>query len=193
MRNTGGYVQSLASKLKSEGTAKTRGSGTNAIFKVVPTSADEELDIAEDELNRQSGDLAVYKYYFKATGWWNTAAFFGTVVIFGVATKMTEFMLTYWTKAVETRGNEVNGFYLGLYAMLAITGMLGLCVSVYILALRMVPNSARLLHERLLNTVMGAPLSFFTTTDTGITTNRWVPVIYKYHLMLTLCKGFPRI
>merc|ERR1712093_668379 len=62
LRNTGGYVQSLASKLKSEGTAKTGGSGTNAIFKVVPTSADEELDIAEDELNRQSGDLAVYKY-----------------------------------------------------------------------------------------------------------------------------------
>ncbi|PVH72950.1 putative ATP-binding cassette transporter [Cadophora sp. DSE1049] len=173
LRNTGGYVQSLASKLKSEGTAKASGSGNGVPLKVVPTSADEELDIAEDELNRQSGDIAVYKYYFKATGWLNTAAFFGTVVIFGVATKMTEFMLTYWTKAVESRGNEANGFYLGLYAMLAITGMLGLCVSVYILALRMVPNSAQLLHERLLMIVMGAPLSFFTATDTGITTNRF--------------------
>ncbi|KAK0104754.1 hypothetical protein ONS95_005024 [Cadophora gregata] len=173
LRSAGGYVQSLASKLKSEGTAKASETGNVASPKVVSTSADGELDIAEDELNRQSGDIAVYKYYFKATGWPNTVAFFGSVVIFGVATKMTEFMLTYWTKAVESRGNEANGFYLGLYAMLAITGMLGLCVSAYILALRMVPSSAQLLHERLLNTVMGAPLSFFTTTDTGITTNRF--------------------
>ncbi|KAG4443574.1 hypothetical protein IFR05_000951 [Cadophora sp. M221] len=173
LSNTGGYVQSLASKLKTEGTAKATSSGNGSPSKLTPTSEDEELEIAELEINRQSGDLAVYKYYFGATGWFNTAAFFASIIMFGVATKMTEFLLTYWTKAVDSRGNEVNSFYLGLYAMLAITGMFGLCLAVYIVALKMVPGSAQILHERLLNTVMGAPLSFFTTTDTGVTTNRF--------------------
>ncbi|KAH6718942.1 putative ATP-binding cassette transporter [Leptodontidium sp. MPI-SDFR-AT-0119] len=173
LRNTGGYVQSLASKLKGEGTAKASGRGNGGPLKLTLTSEDEELEIAELEINRQSGDLTVYKYYFRATGWFNTAAFFASIITFGVATKMTEFLLTYWTKAVDSRGNEVNTFYLGLYAMLAITGMFGLCLAVYMVALKMVPSSAQLLHERLLNTVMGAPLSFFTTTDTGITTNRF--------------------
>ncbi|KAH7329994.1 putative ATP-binding cassette transporter [Rhexocercosporidium sp. MPI-PUGE-AT-0058] len=173
LRNSGGYVQSLASKLKSEGTAKTSGSGNGGPSKLMPTSEDEELEIAELEINRQSGDFAVYKYYFRATGWFNTAAFFASIIMFGVAIKMTEFLLTYWTKAVDARGNEVNALYLGLYALLAITGMFALCLAVYILALKMVPRSAQMLHETLLNTVMGAPLSFFTKTDTGITTNRF--------------------
>ena len=158
--------------MKSEGTAKANGSGEGGPSKLVLASEDEELQLAELEINRQSGDFAVYKHYFRSTGWLNTAAFFAAIILVGVATKMTEFLVTYWTRAVESQGNEVNAFYLGLYAMVTITGMFALCVSIYILALRMVPSSARVLHERLLNTVMGAPLSFFTTTDTGITTNR---------------------
>lgn len=98
--------------------------------------------------------------------------FFAGVMLFTVASKMTEFLLTYWTKAVAARGNEVNAFYLGLYAMLSLLGLCGLVLGVVMLALKMVPRSASLLHGRLLGTVMGAPLSFFTTTDTGITTNR---------------------
>lgn len=68
----------------------------------------------------------------------------------------------------------MNGLYLGLYAMLACCGMIGMAGAAGHLLLRMVPLSAEKLHERLLNTVMGAPLSFFTSTDTGTTTNRSV-------------------
>ncbi|KAL2067058.1 hypothetical protein VTL71DRAFT_1482 [Oculimacula yallundae] len=172
LSQTGGYVQSLASKLKSEGSVKS-GTKNDSPTKIALTAEDDLLELAELELNRTSGDFAVYKYYFRSTGWINTTAFFSCIVLFGVASKMTEFLLTYWTKAVESRGNEVNGFYLGLYAMLALMGMIALCLAVYFLALGMVPQSARLLHERLLGTVMDAPLSFFTRTDTGITTNRF--------------------
>ncbi len=84
------------------------------------------------------------------------------MVLYGVASKMTEFLVTYWISASATRGNEVNGFYIGLYAMLALIGLLGLVMAVVLLALVVVPRSAEVLHERLLNTVMNAPLSFFT-------------------------------
>ena len=55
-----------------------------------------------------------------------------------------------------------DGFYIGLYAMLALIGLLGLVMAASQLALVMVPRSAEVLHGRLLNTVMNAPLSFFT-------------------------------
>lgn len=78
------------------------------------------------------------------------------------------------TKAVAKEGNEVNNFYLGLYGMLTGLAAIGLGGSVWYLLLKMMPRSCAILHERLLNTVMRAPLSFFTSTDTGTTTNRLV-------------------
>ena len=76
------------------------------------------------------------------------------------------------TDAVAKHGNQVNDFYLGMYGLLAGLGLIGLMGSAWIFLLKVVPKSASVLHERLLKTVMAAPLSFFTSTDTGITTNR---------------------
>ena len=76
------------------------------------------------------------------------------------------------TDAVAARGNEVNNFYLGMYTLLAGLGMFGLVGGAYQFLLKVVPKTASVLHERLLKTVMAAPLSFFTSTDTGTTTNR---------------------
>ena len=77
------------------------------------------------------------------------------------------------TDAVATHGNSVNGFYLALYTMLVLLSTVGLFGGAWQLLIFMVPKSAEVLHERLLNTVMGAPLSFFTSTDIGTTTNRF--------------------
>jgi hypothetical protein len=160
LRNAGGYVQSLATKIKSEDTATSTEKSPDISAQPAPFQTDNEEEI--EELNRQTGDFAVYKYYFASIGWFPTAVFFAFVVLYGVAFKMTEFLVTYWTKATTTHGNEANGFYIGLYAMLSLLSFLGLIVSVIVLALIMVPRSAGVLHGKLLATVMGAPLSFFT-------------------------------
>src|ERR1700690_1566288 len=76
------------------------------------------------------------------------------------------------TSAVEARGNEVNSYYLGLYGLLTGLGVIGLPGGGGQLVFNMVQKSAAVLHSRLLNTVMGAPLSFFSSTDIGTTTNR---------------------
>jgi ATP-binding cassette subfamily C (CFTR/MRP) protein 1 len=78
------------------------------------------------------------------------------------------------TNAVAKKGNEVNSFYIGMYTMLSGLAMITLTLAAAELLLNMVPKSAAVLHEKLLKTVMGAPLSFFTSTDTGTTTNRQV-------------------
>lgn len=73
---------------------------------------------------------------------------------------------------MAAQGNQVNNFYLGMYALLSGLAILNLQLAAGELVIFMVPKSAEVLHSRLLNTVMGAPLSFFTSTDVGTTTNR---------------------
>lgn len=41
---------------------------TNTATKVAPAGTETKTDVS-----RQTGDLTVYKYYFKASGWYNVA------------------------------------------------------------------------------------------------------------------------
>ena len=86
---------------------------------------------------------------------------------------MTQLLLTYWTEAVAVNGNSVNAFYLGMYGLLAGISTLGLMGAAWQYLIIMLPNSAGRLHKSLLQTVMAAPLSFFTATDTGEIANRF--------------------
>jgi ABC-type proline/glycine betaine transport system ATPase subunit len=134
--NAGGYVQSLATRIKNENTRSSAEKRTDVSPRPEPFKPDHDEEI--EELNRQTGDFAVYSYYFGSIGWITTAMFFAFVVLFGVSSKMTEFLITFWTKAVAAHGNEVNGFYISLYALLAFLGLLGLVLAVAQLALAMV-------------------------------------------------------
>ncbi|MCJ1434939.1 hypothetical protein MMC27_004309 [Xylographa pallens] len=174
LRVAGGYVQSLATEHKVEDRTK--------VYNEIPTNTDTTLarsgmvgkvEAEVEELNRQTGEFAVYKYYFSSVGWLSSFVFFGAMALHGIAKKMTELLIIFWTDAVTVHGNAVNGFFLGIYGSLTaltITGLVGGC---YYFILSIVPRSSEILHARLLHTVMGAPLSFFTTTDTGTTTNRF--------------------
>ncbi|PQE13970.1 hypothetical protein CJF30_00006789 [Rutstroemia sp. NJR-2017a BBW] len=175
LMQTGGYVQNLATHHRSEGNSEEAGEPENKISKTNPFSVNENGDMLDEmeDLNRQTGDFAVYKYYFASIGWRANLLFFLMVLIFGSASKLPEFALTYWTRAVAHEGNEANAYWLGIYGMLTGVSLIGFVTCCAVLMLYMVPRSAEVLHERLLKAVMGAPLSFFTATDTGTTTNRF--------------------
>lgn len=81
--------------------------------------------------------------------------------------------ITYWTAAVREKGNAVNHFYLGIFLLFEILSTLSLVCTGCLVFLRMTPSSSRQQHMSILNTVMAAPLSFFTSTDTGNTLNRF--------------------
>jgi ABC-type bacteriocin/lantibiotic exporter with double-glycine peptidase domain len=173
LKIAGGYVQGLAAKSKAESIGSSSEEAAEVLGKPLPFSSEaEQIELTEQDLTRQTGDIAVYKYYFAATGWISTIVFVGFCILFEIAAKLSAFLLTYWTQAVSVHGNSADNYYLGLYAMMTGLSVLGIMGSVIQLALRMVPRSAQLLHARLLETVMRAPLAFFTTTDTGTITNR---------------------
>ena len=176
LKSSGGYVQGLATRLKIEDDSSSEDAAADALpsMKLVPSSPvdQKEYNAQAEELNRQTGGFQVYKYYFYSIGWKMNTIFVSFVVLYGTAGKLTEFVVTYWTDAVATQGNEVNSFYLGMYSLLAGLGLIGLMGGAYQMVIKIVPRTAPVLHERLLRTVIAAPLSFFTSTDTGTTTNR---------------------
>jgi ATP-binding cassette, subfamily C (CFTR/MRP), member 1 len=81
--------------------------------------------------------------------------------------------MKFWTAAVTKHGHSVDTTYLAVFVTLGVItllAVLGVCFHVFT---RMAPTSASKLHSRLLETVVSAPLAFFTSTPTGETLNRF--------------------
>ena len=174
LETNGGYVALLKAKYRtdtghSEQTTQQRQPVTMALAGPEEVNG---IDTMEEELARQSGDLSLYLYYFGSVHWASTVFWASCFVLMGVTTKLSEYLVNFWTSSLEKHGSSVNGLYLGLYSMLAILTSIGLVGGAYHYILFFSPRSAQSLHERLLNSVMNAPLSFFTSVDVGTTTNR---------------------
>ncbi|KAJ3962062.1 hypothetical protein N0V92_001239 [Colletotrichum tropicale] len=132
----------------------------------VPTNA----RVTEAQLTRQTGDTEVYKLYFSSIGWRMLGPFIFMVVLYVGFTKLPQVWLRVWT---EEGTNERPVMYFGIYLMFALLYLVMNAVSLSFWMLTVVPRSARHLHQMLLDAVLAAPLVFFTTTDSGVTLNRF--------------------
>jgi ATP-binding cassette subfamily C (CFTR/MRP) protein 1 len=93
---SGGYVQSLATKHKREDESSVDlDNSAPTPEKFSPVTEVDEVQLEVEELNRQTGDIAVYKYYFASIGWRHNTLFLFYIVIFGLGLKLPEFLLTY--------------------------------------------------------------------------------------------------
>ncbi|KAL0937343.1 ABC multidrug transporter [Colletotrichum truncatum] len=134
------------------------------------TPAVPNAKITEAELTRQKGDTEIYKLYFSSIGWRMLAPFIFMVVLFVATTKLPQVWLRLWT---ENGTNERPAMYFGVYVMFSILCLLMNALSLSFWMLIVIPRSAKHLHQMLLDAVLAAPLFFFTTTDSGVTLNRF--------------------
>jgi ABC-type multidrug transport system ATPase subunit len=96
LKNSGGYVQSLAAKHKEEDESNVKAEVTvQTSNKPLLVAEDEDTELEVAELNRRTGDFSVYKYYFAAMGWKQNTVFALCIILWGVGTKLTEFLLTF--------------------------------------------------------------------------------------------------
>jgi ATP-binding cassette, subfamily C (CFTR/MRP), member 1 len=96
LRTSSGYVQEVTTKLRANGDSRTQEQPKPTLLGIHKLkSGVDEQEAQEEEINRQSGDFAVYKYYFAATGWWQTLIFVAFVVLYGVGSQMTQLIMTY--------------------------------------------------------------------------------------------------
>lgn len=96
LKTSGGYVQGLTAKLRSNDDPRASEQPKPTVTDTPPFKMDaDEHEAQAEELNRQSGDFAVYRYYFASIGWTRNLIFAIVVVLYGVASKMSQLLLTY--------------------------------------------------------------------------------------------------
>lgn len=126
-----------------------------------------------DDQARKLGDSTVYKYYFSAVGTGALILFIGSGVVFGFLANFPKVWLSYWSEDTARGGNAKHSqaYYIGIYGMLEGLCILAFITNVYTVVRAIIRQTGTVLHEQTLETVVNAPLRFFTTTDTGVVTN----------------------
>lgn len=161
IRNEGSHLDQLMSS-----TAKVVHSTLAPKEKVI-------TDDSEFEANKRTGDLSIYAYYIGTVGWVSVITFVIAISAYVFSISFPQIWLGWWSNENARDPNSRLGYWLGIYALLGVLGLASLIVSCWQIIITMVPQSGQNFHFRLLKTVLNAPLSFFSTTDTGVTLNRF--------------------
>ncbi|PTB37966.1 hypothetical protein M441DRAFT_60292 [Trichoderma asperellum CBS 433.97] len=134
----------------------------------------ELLRVAKDVSDTtNSGDLAVYQWYFQAAGKRNFALFLILCSLFVVGSTYPQIFLRSWTeKTLQGQKSTVSSFYGVLFGVgsMAWLGFYGACIWLF---LQMAVRVARSFHTMLLETMLNASMDFFATNDSGRTLNRF--------------------
>ena len=146
---------------------------TNKILHPTLPPSEESTESKEFEANKRTGDLAIYAYYAKSVGWFAVVTFIVAMCAYVFCISFPQIWLGWWANANAQRPNQRLGYYLGIYAVLGVMGLVSLIISCWQIIITMVPQSGGNFHHRLLKTVLAAPMTFFSTTDTGVTLNRF--------------------
>ncbi|KAB8210096.1 putative multidrug resistance protein [Aspergillus parasiticus] len=158
--------------LSADGQVELQTTGRDAILyaAIPPNSSDDPVnEVEEEDRTRQIGDLSVYYYYARIVGPFLCTVFLLAHAFLAFAENFPRVWLSKWTEA----GGGQLPLYLSVYIALALAASMLVLGCIWVIFLELMPKSAIRLHWRLLNAVIRAPLSFFSTTDSGVTLNRF--------------------
>ncbi|KAI1857175.1 uncharacterized protein JN550_013412 [Neoarthrinium moseri] len=169
LQSQNGYVRDLALDQSSQARCEDDESIENEA-KSVPQAEPAREDPELLDLKRQTGDVSLYAFYLKSVSATIALCWLGLAVLYTGLSKVPDVWVRIWA---EQGMNHNSGYYFGSYFALAFSCVLASALSVSFFMLVIVPKSSQHLHWLFLNSVMKAPLWFFTTTDSGVTLNRF--------------------
>ncbi|KAJ5803205.1 ABC multidrug transporter [Penicillium pulvis] len=179
LSNSQGYIQRLGLKSipdrepSCEKPAPKKGISNQPQLDRATTGSSGTAPLSQDAIAlRQVGDATVYKHYFKSMGWFVAACSLFFAALWGFFTNYPSIWLTYWGNAVASDNPPHSyAYYAGIYALLQMCAMVALLLLGITLFIVSVKKAGAVLHQDALRTLIRAPLSFFTKTDTGVVTN----------------------
>ncbi|KAF4440439.1 putative ABC multidrug transporter [Fusarium austroafricanum] len=135
-----------------------------------PPSATTEA--SDDDGSRQNGDRTVYKHYAKSVGPLIVVLTLLFATFWGFLTNFPTIWLKFWTDDVYSSNPDHSfAYYAGIYALLNFCALVSLLLLAICILIFIVRKAGANLHHDALQTLIQAPLRFFTTTDTGVVTN----------------------
>ncbi|KAI6758651.1 hypothetical protein HG530_010891 [Fusarium avenaceum] len=140
----------------------------------VPTNSDDIPATTQQDQARQLGDFSVYRHYFSAMANWVIFMLVLSCCCYGFTSSFPTIWLKYWSAdIVRPNPTHSGSFYVGIYALLQTACLLSLSGVVLLCTQSMISQSGSILHHRALQTVVVAPLRFFTVVDAGTVTNHF--------------------
>ncbi|GAA6024113.1 hypothetical protein JCM10207_003170 [Rhodosporidiobolus poonsookiae] len=137
--------------------------------------------------NREQGAVKsdVYKGYLESMGWSSILLFAASMLLYQVFQVTTTVWLKYWSEHnQEDRQNSHLGFYLGVYGALGITAAAFFAINAAVTFALCSIRSATVLHHRLFDAVIRAPMRFFESTASGTILNRFAADIAIVDVLL---------
>ncbi|WYZ44670.1 hypothetical protein EsH8_VII_001106 [Colletotrichum jinshuiense] len=165
-----GFTQDPKQSLKVQ-INETKQSATEEQPRVDKTVQKQNLKVAEavSDLSRATGDFSLYGYYLQAVGFRNFFILLACTSVYSFFITFPQYWLQKWTEAPDSQ----TMFYVGGYLILSLIAWTSTNGSMWSTHILIAPESGAELHRRLLSTIIGAPLSYFSKTDTGVILNRF--------------------
>ena len=126
-------------------------------------------DEATEDLLRRTGEWKTYKHYFKSSGYAPSLLSLFFTVLYVLSLQMPGILVNHFSDNDSSSAT----LFTSILGISAAMGLFGLTAMAYTVFMIMQPRSASGLHLKMLQTVLNAPLSFFTRTDIGSITNRF--------------------
>ncbi|KAL7904487.1 ABC transporter [Trichoderma velutinum] len=120
---------------------------------------------------RRTGDSGVYRHYFRSISNFWIFAFVFSAALTGFFYNFPTVWLRYWAEDMSSEHpTRSNSFYIGMYAFFQSMALASLSIEITIGLRVFIQASGAALHKDALSAVIRAPLSYFTTTDSGMIT-----------------------
>lgn len=162
---------------------------STASYTKVKVADDEERQKNEQQKEHsEKGKVkwSVYTEYAKASNIWAVLAYLFFLIGSMALSVGGNVWLKYWSEVnTKAKDNPHIAWYLGVYAVFGIGSSLLVLVETLIIMIYCAIHGAKILHNRMLNSVVSAPMSFFETTPIGRILNRFSNDIYRVDQVLT--------
>ncbi|AEO64833.1 uncharacterized protein THITE_2142635 [Thermothielavioides terrestris NRRL 8126] len=124
---------------------------------------------AQADLARRTGDMGLYRYYFRFVGLFNLALLSVCTLSYSVFITFPQHWLKLWTES----SGQSQVFYVCGFLFLSLVSWTSTNGTMWSTVIRIAPHSGLRIHHHLLNIVVNAPLSFFSENDNGSILNRF--------------------
>ncbi|KAK7423072.1 hypothetical protein QQZ08_009239 [Neonectria magnoliae] len=121
-----------------------------------------------EEKSRQTGDKRVYGHYLQSMSTAAAVICFATGLLSAAFRNIPTIWMKYWA---EDALHKPDYFYVGIFGLFKALQLLFVFILCIVVVIWMTTEAGIKLHQELLEAVVNAPLTFFTTTDLGIVVN----------------------
>jgi ATP-binding cassette subfamily C (CFTR/MRP) protein 1 len=141
-------------------------------------------DLQED-LARQTGDTAVYRYYAASIGWKLISVMILTGICFAFGKTFPQVWVLWWVGDGDLKDKDRPlSVWIGVYVFVGTVASLSNFAHLWNFLVWIVPKSSAQLHRQILNSVMDASFPFLVNTDAGTVLNRFATDMSLIELQL---------